>query len=179
MITTIRRRGEFALACGTAVAMLVGMLWFAAFQPGAADYPTTAAALAVLWAGLWPGLLPALNARLVVTTRGLEVTNYYTRHWVPFAAVSWVQRTDEVVLHLVGGPRLKVAAGAWSVASRLRGDSVQREIADRIERARDAARAEPDADTAVRREFVLQPYPALAILVVVEGVALARHLIAG
>ncbi|SES49308.1 hypothetical protein [Actinokineospora terrae] len=171
VLAVVRRRGEFVFAVVAVVGLVGAGLWLGAFPPGVASYGMTAQALGVIWLVTWAGMLPALQTRLVVTTAGLEVTNFCFRYWVPFGAISWVQRTDEVILHLVGGALLRVAAGAWSHASRLRGNPVQREIEDKVQLAMREAKADPGADTEVRRRLHVRPVRAVAILVVLEVVA--------
>ncbi|RLK58152.1 hypothetical protein [Actinokineospora cianjurensis] len=171
VVAVVRRRGEFVLAVVAVVGLVGAGLWLGAFPVQVTSYGVTAQALVAIWAAGWVGMLPALQTRLVVTTGGLEVTNSYFRYWVPFGAVSWVQRTDEVILHLVGGARLRVAAGAWSHASRSRGNPVQREIEDKVQVAMRAAKADPGADVEVRRRLHLRPVRAVAILVLLEVVA--------
>jgi hypothetical protein len=166
----IRRRGEFVFACALLVAVALGALWLAVFQPAATEYSQLAQGLVVIWLCGW---LIALRAevRTVVTTDGVEVTNFGVRYWVPLAAVSSVRSTDEVVLQLVGGKPLKPAAGAWSLASRARGNPVQRDLSASITSAMREARANPAADRHVRRKPHLRLVPALIALAILEGAA--------
>ncbi len=117
----------------------------------------------MVWVFGRPMILAALNPKVVVTTAGLEVTNYFFRHWILFKAVSSIESTDEVVVRLVDGRRLKVAAGSWSLVGRMRGNPAQRAMREQISAAMEKAK-EDGGNVEVS-------IPAVSTLVVLESLA--------
>ena len=111
VITVVRRRVEMVFSRVAFAAVCAGALWLTFLPPGLLEYSQLAQGLIVIWLCGWIISLQA-SVKTVITSDGLEVTNLGVQYWVPFAAVSWVQSTDEVVVHLTSGRRLKAAAGA-------------------------------------------------------------------
>lgn len=166
----IRRQGEVTILRIALFAVAGGAIWLTLFQPAAVEYSQLAQGLIVIWLCGWLIFL-LTEIKTVITSDGMEVTNLGVRYWVPFAAVSWVQSTDEIVLHLVRGQRLKLAVGAWSLASRVRGNPKQRELSDSINSAIRNAKAKPKPDQDIHRELHLRLVSALIALAVLEVLA--------
>jgi hypothetical protein len=118
--------------------------------------------VAVMAAVLWLVWMVTAHPAVKVYESGVLVTNWFRRHWVPWAELSSVESADEVDLVLTSGEKIGVASGAFSVASSLRGNRAQDRIRDGIEHHRpDPA---PTGSTGVRSGLDLLPWHFLGLV---------------
>lgn len=159
VFAVIQRRPTVVLSWVSVVASAGAAIWLIFAVPGDATFWYLFQGMLALWLITWFSWICGANPRLTVTENGLAVTNYIFRYWIPWGAVSRVESTDETVIHLTDGRRVKPAVGEWSLAGRRHGSPVQREIGERVARAREAARANPGSGTDVRRRPHIHPVP--------------------
>lgn len=144
-------------------AVAVFMVWVILFTPEEATFWYLCQGLLAVWLILWMSWLVGANPKLVVTTSGLEVTNWFVQYWIPWRTIHWIQQSDEVVIHLRNGKKIKLVVGAWSLAGRFRANPQQLKIHELIDKARSSADDDPAADTEVLRKPGVHLIPAVAI----------------
>ncbi|MFD4669056.1 PH domain-containing protein [Lentzea sp. NPDC058450] len=115
----------------------------------------------------WFMWMVGAHAVVEVHDSGVLVVNWFRRYWVPWASLASVEATREVTLVTTSGERINVTVGAFSAASTLRGNRIQAEIRETIERHRPSP--PPEDSSGVRKQIDLAPWHfagVVAVLVV-------------
>jgi hypothetical protein len=120
VIVVIRRMSAVVFSSTVVILMALFMIWAIAFPLEADTFWYVFQGLLAVWLILWLIWLVGANPKLVVTTASLEVTNWFMQYSIPWQTVSWIQRTDEIVIHLRDGGKIKPAVGGWSLVGLLK-----------------------------------------------------------
>ncbi|MFE3171729.1 hypothetical protein ACFXPA_02830 [Amycolatopsis sp. NPDC059090] len=166
VFAVIRRRPTMVLGWVGTAGLATAAVWLIFSVPDDAGFWYMFQGLLALWLITWFVWLCGTNPKLVVAKNGAEITNYFFRYWIPWGAVSRVETTDQTVMCLLDGRRMKPAVGEWSLEGRRHGNPVQREIGERVARARESARKKPESGNDVRRRLHIHPIPWLAAFAV-------------
>ncbi|WP_285632385.1 PH domain-containing protein [Lentzea sp. NBRC 102530] len=110
---------------------------------------------------IWFMWMVGAHAVVKVHESGVLVVNWFRAYWVPWASLATVEATREVTLVTTDGERINVVVGALSAASSLRGNRLQAEIREEIEKHRPAA---PSGGGGVRKWVDLAPWHFLAVV---------------
>ncbi|MGI5507321.1 PH domain-containing protein [Lentzea sp. CA-135723] len=119
---------------------------------------------------IWFMWMVGAHAVVEVHDSGVLVVNWFRRYWVPWAALESVEATREVALVTTSGERINVTVGAFSAASTLRGNRVQAEIREAIERHRPSPA--PEGPSVVHKRIDLAPLHFAAVVAILLAVAL-------
>jgi hypothetical protein len=130
--------------------------------------------IAVMAPLIWFCWMVSAHPAVRVYETGVRVVNWFRAYWVPWTALRETEVTGEVNLVLTTGERVNVAVGAFSLASRLGGSRVQRQLSEDLERHRPA---EPPDGGVPSSRLDLCPWHFLglvAVLLVLAWAGVAR-----
>lgn len=82
VIIVVRQTRQVVLVAAGVSAVALFMVWVVLFPPAEATFWYLCQGLLAVWLILWMTWLVGANPRLVVTTSGLEVTNWFFRYWI-------------------------------------------------------------------------------------------------
>jgi hypothetical protein len=103
-------------------------------------------------------------SRIVVTTWGLIIVNWFRIYSVPWSSVRSIEAGEELTVVLADGREVRPAVGGGSLAGSLHGSPEQRALRDRIDSAR--ASAQQSGDTAATSRIDLYAKQAVPVILV-------------
>jgi hypothetical protein len=148
----LRRRSDFWIGLLSAVGMMVAIAYSTFNSDPPYDVQLALAQLAFL-AVAWFCWGVAAHPRIMVTSEGLAVVNWFTRTDIPWSAVdSFDVESGRLEIVSNSGRRIRPLTGGDALAAALNKHRVQNDLRDTLEHWRLAA--EPSA-TPVRRRFYM------------------------